>query len=160
MIGHFLPDRASFPHLPHPPFQIPMGMGNLTWGQHLPDLLVRGIIGADIVAEQRIAADSLPHALNMVVDSDQLWADGADMTQLSFTVVDRYGNHLPYVSQAVTIEVIGPAEIIGPNPLILTGGQGAVYIRAGYNVGQITIRATTARLLVATGRLTIEQEIN
>lgn len=144
--GRFAPDRASFPHLPHPPYQVPMGSGNLSWGQRFPDLRIVGYLGGRPVAEHRIDAGSLPHALVLAADFTELQADGADMTRVAFTVVDRFGNRLPYTNQPVFLELDGPADLIGENPFALMGGQAAVYVRARREPGCVTVRASTPRL--------------
>jgi beta-galactosidase len=147
-LGRFQPCREEFPHLPHPPFKA-TGFKSF-WGQkqHL-DLRVVGYIGGKAVAEHCIAADGLPHALELRADDDQLWADGADMTRVVFRVVDRCGSRLPYTQSVIALEVDGPAELIGENPFPLMGGQAAVYVKARHEPGTVTIRATTPRLPTA-----------
>jgi len=145
-IGRFSPDRETFPHLPHAPYVIPMPQQHLTWGRTLPDLRLMGHLNGEAVAEQRIAADGLPRALALAADHDELIADGADMTRVAFRIVDRFGNRLPYTNQVVTLEVEGPADLIGENPFALAGGQAAVYLRARREPGEVRIRATTPRL--------------
>ncbi|HMM28584.1 MAG TPA: glycoside hydrolase family 2 TIM barrel-domain containing protein [Aggregatilineaceae bacterium] len=145
-IGRFSPDRETFPHLPHAPYVIPMPQQHLTWGRTLPDLRLMGHLNGEAVAEQRIAADGLPRALALAADHGELIADGADMTRVAFRIVDRFGNRLPYTNQVVTLEVEGPADLIGENPFALAGGQAAVYLRARREPGEVRIRATTPRL--------------
>ena len=110
--------------------------------------------GDQPVAEQRIAADGLPHAL-FFADDATLDADGRDMTRVAFRIVDRFGNRLPYAHQVVTLTVDGPAELIGENPFALAGGQGAVYLRAGTTPGEVRVRATTPRLPAAEVTVTL-----
>jgi beta-galactosidase len=145
-LGLFAPDREHYPHLPHPPFQVPMGMGHLTWGKGFSDLRVVGYIGGTVAAEQMIASDGLPAALLLLPDDPELCADGADMTRLVFKIVDRFGNPLPYVNQVVSFEVEGPADLIGETPFALMGGAAALYLRARHEPGRVHIRATTPRL--------------
>ena len=145
-IGRFEPDRAEFPNLPHPPFQIPVRTSNLAWGNRFPDLHVIGYVGGQPVVEQRIDANGLPHALVLSADDSTLHADGADMTRLVFQIVDRFGNRLPYTNQPVTFEIDGPADLIGENPFAIMGGQAALYVRAQHTPGPVTVRATTPRL--------------
>lgn len=123
-----------------------MPQQHLTWGRTLPDLRLMGHLNGEAVAEQRIAADGLPRALSLAADHDELIADGADMTRVAFRIVDRFGNRLPYTNQVVTLEVEGPADLIGENPFALAGGQAAVYLRARREPGEVRIRATTPRL--------------
>ncbi|GIL12349.1 MAG: beta-galactosidase [Chloroflexota bacterium] len=146
--GRFQPDRKEFPHLPHPPFQI-WGL-NLLWGGHkFDDLRVVGYVNGQAVIEQQIEADGVPRALVLEADDAELNADGADMTRLVFKIVDKYGNRLPYTNQVVSFEIEGPAELIGENPFALMGGQAALYVKAGRELGTVTVRATTPRLEAA-----------
>ncbi|HEX2907618.1 MAG TPA: glycoside hydrolase family 2 TIM barrel-domain containing protein [Phototrophicaceae bacterium] len=146
--GQFPPDRAAFPHLPHPPFVI-KGL-SLLWGGHTyDDLRVVGYINGQAVAEHRISTRGVPHALTLTPDDTELYADGADMTRLVFKIVDEYGNRLPYTNQVVSFELEGPAELIGENPFALMGGQAALYVKAKREAGTVTIRATTPRLELA-----------
>ncbi len=142
--GVYKPDRKAFPHLPHPPFRC-TGMGGI-WGGGWRDLRVVGLLGKKKVAEQRIAADGIPQQLILQADDAELTADGADMTRLSFCIADAYGNALPFVSAAVTLEASGPAAIVGENPFPLVAGVGAVYLRAGRQPGRVKVTAGTPRL--------------
>jgi beta-galactosidase len=63
------------------------------------------------------------------------------MTRLTVRVTDPYGNPLPYAFKVINCELEGPAELIGENPLLLVGGQAALYIKAGQKTGRISIRA-------------------
>ena len=154
-MGRFTPDRDAFLHLPHPPYQISLGAQHLTWGRALADLRLVGYVNGEIAAEQRIAADGLPHKLVLAADHNALHADGADMTRLVFKIVDRYGNRLPYTNQVVSFAVDGPADLIGENPFALIGGQAALYLRARHQPGTVTVYAQTPRLEPAVVTLTI-----
>lgn len=145
-VGRFAPDRETFPHLPRAPFVIPMPHQHMIWGRALADLRLVGYLDGQAVAEQCIAADGLPHALTLEADDSELAADGADMTRVAFRIVDRYGNRLPYTNQVVTLEIDGPADLIGENPFALIGGQAALYVRARHTPGVVRVRATTPRL--------------
>jgi len=152
--GRYKPDRANFPNLPHPPFQIMGQKIHATWGIENAHLRVVGYLNGQAVAEQTISARGLPHALELKADFTELRADGADMTRLVFRIVDEYGNRLPYTNQCVSFEIDGPADLIGENPFALMGGQAALYVKARHEPGTVTIRATTPRLEAAT--VTIE----
>lgn len=147
LVGRFKPDFDGFPALSHPPFIVPIGEEISAWGKAgLGDLHLIGYIEGELAAEQWIACSQLPQRIELSTDTDQLYADGADMTRLSFHVADRYGNPLPYAFQIVTFELEGPADLIGDNPFPLVGGQAAVYIKAQHHPGIATIRAKTAGL--------------
>ena len=144
--GVFDPDRAAFPHLPHPPFSI-MGLNGMAlFGFNYHDLLLEGLIGGQVVAEQRISSEGLPFALTLDADDAAIVADGADLTRLVLRITDRFGNRLPYDTTVVTFEVEGPARLIGANPLALIGGQAAVYVGQTETPGTVTVTARAPRL--------------
>lgn len=152
--GRYQPDRNSFPNLPHPPFVVPGFNLHYIAGSNFQDLRVVGYIGGQAVAEQRISAKGIPHALVLAPDFEELKADGADMTRLVFKIVDEYGNRLPYTIQPVTLEIDGPGDLIGDNPFALVGGQAALFVKARHEPGVVTVKASTPRLEPAT--VTIE----
>ncbi len=150
------PDTEQFPHLPHPPFIIGWSDSYNPWGTGLDDLTVRGFIKGEMVAEQKIAADHVPHALRLKASSATLYADGADMARVTVQIVDKYGNVLPYQARIARFEVAGPAELIGENPLVLMGGQGAVYLKSRHTTGDVTLRAVvddlpSAEVIISVG---------
>lgn len=154
--GHFKPDSVSFPGLPHPPFKVTdLGM-LMTWGSMFRDLRVVGLIGGLAVAETSYSAEGLPRALVLEPDDTVLEADGSDMTRLVVRITDQYGNRLPYAHQSVQLTLEGPGELVGENPLVLMGGQAAVYVRSGHQNGQITIRASTQRLADASAAIVVQ----
>ncbi|HSM24736.1 MAG TPA: glycoside hydrolase family 2 TIM barrel-domain containing protein, partial [Anaerolineaceae bacterium] len=141
-VGKFKPDRENYPHLKHPPFVI-FGLNEFSaWGQRrFYDLQLVGYVDGKAVAEQKIAANQLPDQLLLKTSTQQIYADGADMAQVSFFITDRFGNTLPFAKSAIHLEVEGEAELIGENPFLMFGGQGAVYIKAGKQSGSVTVTA-------------------
>lgn len=154
LFKRFKPDTENYPHLPHPPFTV-RGLGLLWGGRSFDDLRLVGYINGEAVAEQRMAAGGLPSALLLTLDDAELRADGADMTRLAFSIVDKYGSRLPFTNQIVSFELAGPAELIGENPFAVMGGQAALYVKAQRQPGTVTIRATTPRLPPAEVTLTL-----
>ncbi len=158
-VGRFTPDRETYPHLPHPPFTIPIAERFSAWGRAgVNDLHLVGYITNEAVAEKWVASSQLPVKLDLSTDTDQLFADGADMTRLTFRVTDKYGNPLPYATQVIRFDLEGPAELIGENPFPLIGGQGALFIKAQHQVGAVTVHAKTPGLPDATTALKIVKE--
>ncbi|MFN8561899.1 MAG: glycoside hydrolase family 2 TIM barrel-domain containing protein [Anaerolineae bacterium] len=144
--GRYQPDRANFPHLPHPPFRVDgITLGSMS-GKYYQELRVVGYKDGQPAAEQRIEADGIARQLILQPDDAQLNADGADMTRLVFKLADKYGNRLPFAIDIVYFEIDGPGELIGDNPFPLVGGQAALYVKATHTPGVVTIRARTARL--------------
>jgi len=142
-LGRFRPDVEVYPHLPHPPFVVRWPNPYNPWGMGVEDLTVRGFVDGACVAEQKIAADHLPAQLCVWAHTSELVADGADMARIAVQIVDRYGNVLPYQMSPVWLSLEGDAELIGENPLILVGGQGACFVRARHSAGTITLTAQT-----------------
>lgn len=152
-IGLFEPARDEFPYLPQPPFKV-TGL-QMRWGDAFGDLRIIGYLDGEPVAEQRIACDGQAHALELHADDDTLHADSADMTRLTFRLVDVYGNRLPYLAQVVTFSIEGPGVLIGPNPFPLIGGQAAVFLKATHTPGTVTVRAQVPGLAVAEVQVTL-----
>jgi beta-galactosidase len=154
-LGRYQPDRATYAHLPHPPFTVRWPAGFNPWTQAFDDLHIVGYIQGQTVAEQWIASDHAAQCLKLAIDSPQLWADGVDMTRLVVKITDRYGNILPYAVYVIHIELEGNAVLVGENPLPLIGGQAALYVKAGQAKGTITITARAPDLPPASVTLTI-----
>lgn len=154
--GRFLPDSAAYPHLPHPPFVIRWPDPYNPWGTEFWDLTVNGYINGQRVAQHKIAADHLPCGLQLESHTSSLKADGMDMARLSIRVVDNYGNTLPYQNRIVQVSLTGEAELVGENPLVLLGGQSAIYLKARYGVGPVMVTAQTAGLPPSSITLQIE----
>ncbi len=155
LLGVFEPDRAQFPHLPHPPFTVTGFSAPVIFGAGYQDLRIEGLIDGKVVAEQRMSAGGLPHALTLEADDADLVADGADMTRIAFRVVDKYGNRLPFDTTVVTFTVEGPGRLLGENPFALVGGQAAVFLAATETPGIVTVTARAPRLPEAAVSITI-----
>lgn len=142
-LGRFQPQREDYPNLTYPPFKIEL---ETTWGTAFEALRVVGYVEGTQVAEQQLPTDKQVHALLLELDDTELYADGMDMTRLTFKVVDAFGNMLPYAVPVVTFSIEGPADLIGDNPFPLIGGQAALYIRTHQTAGTVTIKAEAARI--------------
>lgn len=151
--GKYTPDHVRYPNLPHPPFTIE----NLDVRLAHPygDIQFIGLIGGEKVADCAIASEKLPRKLALTLDDNTLYADGADMTRLVIRITDDYGNTLPYALSAVHLNIEGEAELIGANPFVLVGGQGAVYIKAKEQKGQVRISGQVERLAPAYAELSL-----
>jgi beta-galactosidase len=136
------PDRAGYPHLPYPPSFADFGAVD---GSGLPELRIDGYLGDDQVASRRFSADPSGDVLALAADHAEIDADGADATRLEFRAADRYGAPRPYVTGQVTLEVEGPAVLVGESPFdfAAAGGAGAVWIRSrAGQPGMVTVRAS------------------
>ena len=69
-LGKFLPDLDNYPHLPLPPFTIPINLQFTSWGgAGTHDLHLIGYIAGETVMEQQIASNKLPAKLELSLDS-------------------------------------------------------------------------------------------
>lgn len=141
--GHFQPDYEQYPHLPHPPFTLRWPEPYNPWGRPFFDLVVRGCINGVVVAEHRIDSAHVPHRLQVTANTTQLKADGADIARVAVQIVDKYGNVLPYQTRVVHFKIEGDAQLIGENPVVLLGGQGACYLKARHTIGEVVVHAQT-----------------
>jgi beta-galactosidase len=142
--GEFTPARDRFPHLPHPPIFC-TGLGTL-WGPSWQELHLVGLVGDEVIAEQRFPAHNDAVTLQVEIDDTVLTADGTDMTRVVISHTDEFGNVQPHSRVAVLIDVDGPATLVGPSPCALAGGVAAVYVRAGNTPGRVTVTVRTPEL--------------
>jgi beta-galactosidase len=132
------PDRRTFPHLKYPPFLVNLtNLSFRTWG----DLRVDGYIDGKLVGSRTISGDGTDARLVVRPDDTELDADGRDATRVLLAVTDVYGNLRPFATGAVQLSLTGPADIIGENPFALSGGAGAVRVKAQQTEGTVRIQA-------------------
>jgi beta-galactosidase len=67
-------------------------------------------------------------------------------------VTDQFGNLRPFASGAIQLALTGPGEIVGENPFALSGGAGAVWVKAKETPGTIRLEAQHQYL----GKQTVE----
>jgi beta-galactosidase len=82
----------------------------------------------------------------VLADDTTLLADGADTTRVVLRVTDEFGAVQPFSDDAIRLELVGPAEIIGDNPFSLVGGTGAIWVRALEMSGKAKLTAIHPRL--------------
>ena len=122
-------DSLLYRGLVHPPFLVHLP-------PRLPDataeLLILGYVGGQQVTYLRMSADPAGDALGMTVDDTSITADGSDATRAVFRAIDAYGNQRRYARGQVTLNLSGPATLVGDNPFAFGeyGGLGAVWIRS------------------------------
>jgi len=132
------PDRTQFAHLHYPPFVIELKELFHKWG----DLRLEGYIQGKLVVTKRYSGKGVDVKFALLPDDTTLVGDGADTTRVVLRVTDEFGAIRPFASDAVKLEIEGPAEIIGDNPFALIGGTGAVWIRAKESAGRVQLTAT------------------
>jgi beta-galactosidase len=132
------PDRAEFPHLRYAPFSVDLVKYVSHWG----DLKIEGYIGGKLAIAKTFSGSGVDAKFTVKADDTKLIADGADTTRVVFRVTDEFGAPRPFAADAVKLDIVGPAEIVGDNPFALVGGVGAVWIRAFEVTGKVQLRAT------------------
>jgi beta-galactosidase len=142
------PDRVQFAHLRYAPFSIDLTKAQHEWG----DLRIDGYLKGQQVVSKTYSGRGVDQKFSVRADDTELSADGADSTRVVFRVTDEFGAIRPYANDPIAISLEGPAEIVGDNPFALTGGTGAIWIRAKEEPGTVRLTAKHPRL----GRQTIE----
>ena len=128
--------------LAHPPFLVRLPK---RLPKPAPDLLIRGFVGGQPVAQLRMSAHPGGDALAMAVDDATISADGSDATRVVFRAIDAFGNQRRYGGGQVALTLSGPAVLLGDNPFEFGqyGGLGAVWIRSqAGRPGPITLTAS------------------
>jgi beta-galactosidase len=139
------PDRASFPHLKHPPFFADLKLD----GTAKPELRIDGFVGYARVLSRSFSSDNSTDRVALHADDAELRADGSDATRLAFQAVDKFGAPRPFATGEVSLVINGPGVIVGDNPFQLAdnGGAGAVWIRTiPGRPGFITVQANHSLL--------------
>ena len=132
------PDRKTYPHLKYPPFMISLTRLTFTsWG----DLKIEGYIQGKLAATKILSGNGTDDRLVVKPDDAELEGDGRDATRVVLAVTDEYGNLRPFATGAIQLAITGPGEIVGENPFSLSGGAGAVWVRAKESAGTIRLEA-------------------
>jgi beta-galactosidase len=142
LIAEVDPDRKQFAHLRYAPFVLEIGELFHKWG----DLRLDGYIQGKLVISKRLSGAGVDVKFALLPDDAELIADGADSTRVVLRVTDEFGAVRPFATNAIKLELEGPAEIIGDNPFSLVGGTGAVWIRAQEKPGKVTLKAVHPQL--------------
>lgn len=144
------PDRETYPNLPHPPVIIdertvaPEETG--AWGMQWQDGYFIGFVDGKPVAQLRLSGNPQPARLEMAADDAALDPVPGDTTRIAIRALDQCGQVLPFLNEIVSVDIDGPAEIMGPDVLTLTGGVVALWIRTTGAPGSVTVRAFGQRL--------------
>ena len=147
------PDREQFPHLKHAPFSIDMKKIQDDW--KFGDLRIEGYLQGKLAVTKHYSGSGADKQFVLLADDKELIADGADVTRVVMRVTDEFGNVRPYANDPITLTLEGPAELIGDNPFALSGGRGAVWVRAKETPGRIRLTAKHPRLGSQTVEITL-----
>ncbi len=127
----------------------------LGWGSADERLEIAGFLGGKEVVRRTLGGDARLDRLDVSADDPELDADAVDgdfgavgawdTTRIAIRALDQYGNPYPFVAEAMKISVRGPATLIGPTLVPLTGGVSAVWIRTTGAEGTVTIDVESGR---------------
>jgi beta-galactosidase len=132
------PDRKTYPHLRYPPFMVSLTTLRFgSWG----DLKIEGYIKGRLAATRTLSGQGTDDRLVVQPDDAELDGDGRDATRVVLAVTDAYGNLRPFASGAIQLSLSGPGNLVGENPLALSGGAGAVWVKTQEAAGTIRIIA-------------------
>ena len=146
------PDRATFPHLEHPPFMAKLNnLGFRGWG----DLIVEGYVKDKLVGTRVLGSRGIDDRLLVKPDDTELDGDGRDATRVVLAVTGVQGDLRPFATGAIELTLTGPGEILGENPFALAGGAGAVWVRSKEGSGIVKLEARHQYL----GKQTVEIKV-
>ncbi|AJY44626.1 glycoside hydrolase family 2 protein [Martelella endophytica] len=137
------PDRATYPHLPHPPAILdrhdvsPEEFGE--WGVRWFDGEIIGYVGGKAVKTMKLAANPLPTTLQVAPDATDLKAGEKDCVRVILRALDQCGNILSFFDDPVALSLEGPGRIVGPELASFKGGTAGLYIEAGDEPGTLTL---------------------
>jgi beta-galactosidase len=132
------PDRKTYPNLKYPPFMVNLTTLSFgTWG----DLKIEGYLKDKLVATKMLSGSGTDDVLLVKPDDAELDGDGRDATRVVLAVTDQFGNLRPFASGAIQLRLTGPGQIVGENPFSLSGGAGAVWVKAKEAAGTIRLEA-------------------
>lgn len=122
------PDTTRFGSLPYPPsfVMLPAMPGTL------PELRIDGYLQSRRVVSRSFSANRTTDRLELLADDNEIVADGTDLTRIVLRATDAYGNLRTSAEGAVTIDVDGPAHLVGDAtfPLESNGGAYALWLKA------------------------------
>ena len=114
---------TEFPHLLHPLFVLPVP------AFEPGELVAHAWMDGKVVATDTVHTPGRAQRLVLKADDAELVADGADMTRVVVTAVDRNGTPFPTEDRRVFVEVKN-GRFIGENPIHLEAGRIAFYIQS------------------------------
>ncbi len=153
------PATAKYAGLKHPPIIVNLennvpGVSNIRW----KDMRIVGFVRGKAVIERKYLKNPTFHSLLLRADNEVLNAinDGStwDSTRITVKAVDSLGNKLPFINEAINIDVKGVGELIGNDNPVLEGGVYSFWVRTTHRRGSIKISVSNRR--VETGVIEIK----
>ena len=73
-----------------------------------------------------------------------------DATRITVKAIDSIGNRLPYINEAIKIEVKGSGSLIGNDNPVLEGGYYSFWVKSNNKKGSITVTVSNSRVKAKT----------
>ena len=122
------------------------GVSDMGWA----DMKIVGYIDGKAVIEKNYLNNPTFKALEVTPDDYEINAvsDGSawDATRITVKAIDAIGNRLPYINEAITIEVKGNGELIGNDNPVLEGGYYSFWVKSNNKKGSIKITVKNKRV--------------
>ncbi|MGM0574064.1 MAG: glycoside hydrolase family 2 protein, partial [Bacteroidota bacterium] len=133
-LGKGIPCNDEFPEIENPP----LVWKNISFKKG--KLEAKGKYGNQQVVDTRITAGK--PAQIMLEASNDLIADGRDISYIDIMLCDKTGNRCYTADNEVTLEVSGPANLAGSEKITIAAGLARAAIRSSGESGGITISAS------------------
>lgn len=149
------PATGKYQGLNHAPVIIKMevnipGVSDMGWG----DMKLIGYIDGKPAIEKNYLNNPTFKGLEVKADDDEINAVSGgsawDSTRITVKAVDAIGNRLPYINEAITIEVKGAGELIGNDNPVLEGGYYSFWVKSNKSKGSIKVTVKNKRVKEAT----------
>ncbi|MCZ9939841.1 glycoside hydrolase family 2 protein [Brachyspira hyodysenteriae] len=145
------PATGKYQGLKHAPVIIKMevnipGVSDMGWG----DMKLIGYIDGKPAIEKNYLNNPTFKGLEVKADDDEINAVSGgsawDSTRITVKAVDAIGNRLPYINEAITIEVKGAGELIGNDNPVLEGGYYSFWVKSNKSKGSIKVTVKNKRV--------------
>jgi beta-galactosidase len=124
----------------------------------------------EVVCTEIIETTGNPAAIKLMVDSNQIAADGQDVAHVRIEIIDDKGNIVPTADNLITYNVSGSGKLIGlengnsadhenykSNKRSVFNGLGLAIVQAGNNPGKITLIASSEGMKDATVEIVVSR---
>ena len=99
------------------------------WGGEATKWRFDAVKDGEVIKSVTRQPGQTPHIDVKVSRLELCEGDTYDAAAVRITALDRYGNHLPYYQEPVSLRAEGEIEIIGPALISLKGGSGGTYVK-------------------------------
>jgi beta-galactosidase len=143
-IKTYFPAKSLFKGLKYPPIMIEEVDSN--WGHQWQTGEFKGYKNGKLIATKKYTNSQMPKELIVEADDYELSADLLDATRIVIKLVDELGNNLFFSNAIVELKIKGPGRFIGPDKLVLQGGEIATWILTENKSGKIELTVKSDRV--------------